>query len=108
MVKETEKPIRPFDLKVSLQKTTAHRVSRWAFFTYEEKGICYLRQRNCLVQISRLFYKFGDKHGKPTGKTASFSSNDGNKIADFYDKHEQLMKAIQRNKKKRRKKKKEG
>lgn len=52
-----------------------------------------------------------DQKGNPTGKTVSFCSNDGNKICDFYEKHQAMMNVIQNKRRKKRKKrnnKKEG
>lgn len=46
-----------------------------------------------------------DRHGNPTGKKRSFSSDNGSEIYDFYVKHEAIMKAIQRKKGKNKTKK---
>jgi hypothetical protein len=43
-----------------------------------------------------------DKNGRPTGKKFVYSSNDGSDLADFYQKHENTMKAKMSNKKRRR------
>ena len=48
-----------------------------------------------------------DKQGNPTGKLACFSSDNSNEIADFYERHEALMKAIQNKGKGKRRNKKE-